>query len=164
MVVELPSSPVQSGFPKKIQNAIWKLLWSKGIDHITTLRGEKVNRKMGIKSRTAQKSDQAKTPDWVFDLVKKKLFINNNQIYDPNLYRNEWNGYYYFCGLTTPLPLMVLWENPPFKIGAAFLANCLVEYLNGKDLVLLLPCMSLWSDFYRDYVKPVTVRLVIGSV
>ncbi len=123
--------------------------------------GSKIYRKF----QKAQKTDQYETPDWVMKQIKKKINKSENQIFDLCLFQEGWNAEYYFDALFTEWPLRMNWANIPFSHALPFLIKAFIEYLKGKEVVLIMPTNQLIKKkIYHDYLKPLIFYEKIGEV
>jgi hypothetical protein len=62
-----------------------------------------------------------------------------------------WQGDFIFC-------------NPPFSIGAKFVSKSLLEFLRGKNIILLLPQQTARGAYGKKYLSKVSYIKDLGQV
>jgi hypothetical protein len=68
-----------------------------------------------------------------------------------NALMHLWQGDFIFC-------------NPPYSIGAKFVSKCLLEFLRGKNIVMLIPSETSVGAFGRRYLAKVGRIMDIGLI
>jgi hypothetical protein len=105
------------------------------IDHIVTDKNINGNNKNSI----ALKSDQAETPQEIFEAIYKRTGIPKSYFFDPCIYLEKWSENINYNGLYEKWLGNFHFCNPPFSIGSRFISKAILEFIRGKNIILLLP-------------------------
>jgi hypothetical protein len=87
----------------------------------------------------AQGSDRAETPDEAFQAIKNRIRITKHQFWDPSRYYPQWSYKAHVDALSEPWHGDFVFRNPPYSLGAKFISKALIEFMEGKNIVLLIP-------------------------
>ncbi len=95
----------------------------------------------------------------------KKLNKSEVNVFDICLFREKWMKGYFYDALTTEWSFRSNWANIPFSHALPFLIKALIEFLKGKEIVLLMPTNQLINKkFYHDFLKPLVFYKSLGEI
>jgi hypothetical protein len=84
-------------------------------------------------------------------------------LYDICLYRELWKRGYYNDTLDEEWSYKLKWGNITFSHVALFLIKALIEFIKGKNIVLLLPTDQLVNKkFYIQYLQDIVIIQGLG--
>jgi hypothetical protein len=100
---------------------------------------EIIKAKSRVKNLKAKESDQAKTPKEIFEIIYKRWGHLNNQFFDPCVFRQNWSHDTHYNGLLESWHGDFVFCNPPYSVGAKFISKGILEFLKGRNVILLVP-------------------------
>ena len=95
-------------------------------------------------------------------MMRNKIRIQARNEYDVTKYEVDWEEGYNRCFFDEPLPKKVKFCNPPFTRGIETLWRSAEEFLDGGDMMVLLPSKTvenfeLWKDCFDKCVVKVEI-------
>ena len=134
------------------------------MDFFEQLFWVKYHHGQGKNTTDAEASDQEQTPDWIIKKVAEFAKCHMEDVWDPCLFREFFNMYQHFDALLKSWPHRLIFLNTPFSIAALFLIKCLLEFMRGRNIVLLLPTYSLQTKIFKTLIAPVTHTVDLGLI
>ncbi len=85
-------------------------------------------------------------------------------MWDPCAFQPDWHHKTHYNALTHLWQGDFIFCNPPYSIGAKFVSKCLLEFLRGKNIVMLIPSDTAVGAFGRRYLAKVGRILDVGLI
>jgi hypothetical protein len=76
-------------------------------------------------------------------------------MWDPCQFYPNWHHKTHYNGLNNLWQGDFIFCNPPYSIGAKFVSKCLLEFLRGKNIVMLIPQQTANGAFGKKYLQKI---------
>lgn len=84
--------------------------------------------------------DNYTTPSWLKDRVVKRAMMDPGATFDPFLFNPDWKRRVNYDGFRANWPHRDIFVNPPFSMTQLAIIWSLIQFLNGRNIVLI--CMQ----------------------